>query len=54
VLALGGDEQLVDAARAYEDYVAGETLAMSVAHDLAEGEPAIIEGHPLRISVTKS
>ena len=32
-LALGGDEELLDAARAHEDYVGGETLATSVAYD---------------------
>ena len=30
-LALGGDAELLDAARAHEDYVAGETLATAVA-----------------------
>ena len=29
-LRLGGDPELVDAARAHEDYVAGETLANSI------------------------
>ena len=36
-LRLAGDAELLDAARAHEAYVAGETLATSVAYD---GEPA--------------
>ena len=32
-LALGGDDELLDAARAHEAYVTGETLATSVAYD---------------------
>ena len=37
-LTLGGDEELLAATRAHEDYVAGETLATSVAYDGADGE----------------
>jgi isoleucyl-tRNA synthetase len=36
-LTLGGDESLVDAARTHEEYIAGETLATSIAYDAAEG-----------------
>ena len=36
-LRLAGDAELLDAARAHEAYVAGETLATSVSYD---GEPA--------------
>jgi isoleucyl-tRNA synthetase len=55
-LTLGGDDELLAAARAHEDYVAGETLATSLEFDGApavSGEPetAEIEGRPLRISV---
>ena len=32
-LTLGGDDGLLEAARAHEDYVAGETLATSVTYD---------------------
>ena len=60
-LALAGDEDLLAAARAHEEYVAGETLATSVAYDgevsadaAADAETAEIEGRELRISVTKS
>ncbi|MDX6640140.1 MAG: isoleucyl-tRNA synthetase, partial [Solirubrobacteraceae bacterium] len=56
VLSLGGDGGLLDAARAHEGYVAGETLATSVAYDL-DGDAlstTSIDGRELRISVTKS
>ena len=36
-LTLGGDEELLAAARAHEDYVAGETLATSLEYDGADG-----------------
>ena len=36
-LTLGGDSELLDAARAHEAYLAGETLATAVGYD---GEPA--------------
>ena len=48
-LTLGGDEELLEAARAHEDYVAGETLATSL--DLRRRATATrraeIEGRPL-------
>ena len=60
-LALAGDEDLLAAARAHEGYVAGETLATSVAYDgegpageAPDAETAQIEGRELRISVMKS
>ncbi|MDX6672338.1 MAG: isoleucyl-tRNA synthetase [Solirubrobacteraceae bacterium] len=54
-LILGGDEELLAAARAHEDYVAGETLATSLSFDGAgAGEPATIEGRELRIAVAKA
>jgi isoleucyl-tRNA synthetase len=52
-LSLGGDAELLEAARAHQDYVAGETLATSVAYDGA-GEPTEIEGRELRISVVRA
>jgi isoleucyl-tRNA synthetase len=53
-LRLGGDPELLDAARAHEDYVAGETLATSVGYDgEPEGAPATIEGRELRIAVSR-
>jgi isoleucyl-tRNA synthetase len=53
-LTLGGDEELLAATRAHEEYVAGETLATSVAYDGAGGDGAAtaeIEGRRLLISV---
>jgi isoleucyl-tRNA synthetase len=52
-LTLGGDGELLDAARAHEDYVARETLATSVTYDGAVGSPVEIEGRELRISVER-
>jgi isoleucyl-tRNA synthetase len=56
-LALAGDEDLLAAARAHQDYVAGEVLATSVAYDGAEGADAgvaTIDGRELRIGVSRS
>jgi isoleucyl-tRNA synthetase len=53
-LTLGGDEELLAATRAHEDYVAGETLATSVVYDGAGGDAsAEIEGRRLLISVER-
>jgi isoleucyl-tRNA synthetase len=51
-LVLGGAAELLDAARAHEEYVTGETLALSISYDGADGEPASIEGQELLIKVT--
>jgi isoleucyl-tRNA synthetase len=54
-LTLGGDGALLDAARAHESYVTGETLAVEVAYDGdGKGEPASIEGRELRIALTRA
>jgi isoleucyl-tRNA synthetase len=54
-LTLTGDADLIDAARAHEDYVSGETLATSVSYDAApDGEVARIEGRELRIGVARA
>jgi isoleucyl-tRNA synthetase len=53
-LGLGGDEDLLEAARAHQDYLAGETLATAVAYD--HGEPsaeAKIEGRTLLITIAR-
>jgi isoleucyl-tRNA synthetase len=53
-LGLGGDDDLLEAARAHQDYLAGETLATSVAYD--HGEPsaeAQIEGRTLLIAISR-
>ncbi|MFN2612465.1 MAG: DUF5915 domain-containing protein, partial [Solirubrobacterales bacterium] len=54
-LSLGGDETLLEAAKAHEGYVSGETLASSVAYD-EDGDVAAarIEGLELRIGVEKA
>ena len=50
-LALGGDEELLAAAREHEAYIAGETLATSVDYGAdGAGEKATIEGRELRIA----
>jgi len=57
-LALGGNEELLAAARAHEPYLAGEVLATSVAYDAAQtAAPATVaeaklDGRSLRIAVT--
>ena len=54
-LMLGGDAELLAAARAHEDYVSGETLATSISYDGAgTGEPASIEGRELHIAVKRA
>jgi len=52
-LGLAGDEELLAAARAHEEYVTGEVLATSVDYGSANGQEARIEGRPLHISVTR-
>ena len=52
-LALGGDGELLDAAREHEDTVRGETLAVSVGYEPADGEPAVIEGRPLTVELQR-
>jgi isoleucyl-tRNA synthetase len=53
-LKLAGDAELIDAARAHEAYVAGETLATSVSYDGGEAPATAIEGRELRIAVKRS
>ncbi|MFL5906643.1 MAG: DUF5915 domain-containing protein, partial [Solirubrobacterales bacterium] len=54
-LALGGDDELLAAAREHEAYIAGETLATSVGYGAdGAGEKATIEGRELRIGVAKA
>ena len=52
-LTLGGDGELLDAARAHEQYLARETLATSLSFDGTAGNAADIEGRELRISVER-
>jgi isoleucyl-tRNA synthetase len=54
-LALAGAPELLDAVRAHEEYVTGETLATSLSYDGAGGgEAAFIEGMPLTIAVERA
>jgi isoleucyl-tRNA synthetase len=54
-LALGGDDELLAAAREHEAYIAGETLADSVDYSAdGAGEKATIEGRELRIAVSRA
>jgi isoleucyl-tRNA synthetase len=54
-LALGGDEELLAAARAHEQYVAGEVLATSVSYEgAADGAAAKIDGCELSIGISRS
>ncbi len=53
-LTLGGDRELLDAARAHEPYIAGETLAVELSYDSADGPSVSIEGRELRIRIELS
>ena len=55
-LTLGGDDELLDAARAHERYVAGETLATTLVFDGADasGERAEIDGRALSIALKRA
>jgi len=54
-LTLGGDADLLGAARAHEAYLAGETLATSVAYDGDHAKAKTeIDGRELRIGVERS
>ncbi|MEA2218341.1 MAG: isoleucyl-tRNA synthetase [Solirubrobacteraceae bacterium] len=55
VLTLGGDDELLAAARAHERYVAGEVLAVGMHFDHnGHGEAARIEGRELRIALARA
>jgi isoleucyl-tRNA synthetase len=54
-LRLGGDDELLAAARAHEGYLSGETLAQTVDYgDGADGSAATIDGLELRIAVARA
>jgi isoleucyl-tRNA synthetase len=54
-LELGGDDELIAAAREHECYIAGETLATSVGYGAdGAGERATIDGRELLIAVSKA
>ena len=51
-LTLDGDDDLLSAARAYEDYIAAETLATQVSYEPLEGvDPVTIDDRELRVAV---
>ena len=53
-LRLGGDDELLAAAREHERYVSGETLARSVAYgDGDDANAATIEGRELLIGLAR-
>ncbi len=54
-LTLGGDEALLEAARAHEDYVTRETLAVELEYDGASGDLArtTVEGRELAVGVER-
>jgi isoleucyl-tRNA synthetase len=52
VLTLDGDDDLLGAARAFEDYISGETLAVQVEYEPLDAVmPALIDGRELRVAV---
>jgi isoleucyl-tRNA synthetase len=52
VLTLAGHEDLLGAARAFEQYIAGETLAVQVSFEPLDGvAPVVIDGRELRVAV---
>ena len=54
-LTLAGDEDLLAAAQAHQDYLAGEVLATSVSYDgSANGAEAKIDGRELSIGVSRA
>jgi isoleucyl-tRNA synthetase len=58
-LTLGGDDELLDAARAHEAYLAGEVLAVTVAFapgssGNGEGSSSRIEGRELHVAVARA
>jgi isoleucyl-tRNA synthetase len=52
-LVLGGDDELIAAAREHQPYIAGEVLATSVSFDAADGSAVRVDDRDLQISVTR-
>ncbi len=52
-LTLAGDPDLLEAAQAHQDYLAGEVLATSISYDGTNGAAATIDGRELSIGVTR-
>ena len=54
-LRLGGDDELLSAAREYGDYIKGEVLAPTLRFDAdGDGTAATIEGRELRILLARA
>ncbi|HVD37986.1 MAG TPA: isoleucine--tRNA ligase [Solirubrobacterales bacterium] len=53
-LTLTGDPDLLKAAQAHQDYLAGEVLATSVSYDGADGAAAKIDGRDLKVRVSRA
>jgi len=53
-LALGGDDELLAAAREHESYIAGEVLATAVAYDAAGIAATRVDGLALQIAVSRA
>jgi isoleucyl-tRNA synthetase len=53
-LELGGDAELLAAARDHEAYLAQETLAVKIVFDGGDGTYVAIEGRPLSVSVSRA
>ena len=52
LLTLDGDDALIEAARAHESYIAGETLATTVSYESLDGAaPVVLDGRELRLGV---
>jgi isoleucyl-tRNA synthetase len=52
-LALGGDPDLLNAARTHETYLTGEVLATSVSYETSDGTAAMIDGQELTIQLSR-
>jgi isoleucyl-tRNA synthetase len=53
-LQLGGDAELIGAAREHQPYIAGEVLATSVAYDAGDGPTVRVDGRDLTIAVSRT
>jgi isoleucyl-tRNA synthetase len=53
-LTLDGDLDLIEAARAHQDYLVGEVLATTVSYDGSNGAAAKIDGKDLSIGVSRA